>query len=431
MKHLISRVLAVNIEKYMSPTARKLTRNSHLIALRDGFQLSMPFIFIGCLFVPLMFPIITEPAGDGSSIWFNDILSVLRPLLLPIHQATLGAMALIVSFGVAASLGKQYALPERLSGLTGSLAFLMLSGLPQEGGMDIRYLGGAGIFTALVASFYAVEVIHFCVKRGWCINMPEDVPRITVQAFRLIIPIFVVLTSVSAFNLILKEHIGVHFPQIIEQVFRPLVLASDSLVAVLVSVFICQVLWFVGIHGSVIVTGIMNPFWMTNLLINQQAISADSPVLPHIYTASFWDFFLLIGGVGSTLPLVFLAIRSRSNQLKSIGKVALVPAIFNINEPILFGFPIIMNPLFVIPFIGVPLLNAVLVWNLTSIGILDRVVMMLPWTLPAPIGAAWAANGSINNALMTLVALTISYFCYRPFFRAHERIVLDQQQAQQ
>lgn len=429
MTHVMIRLMTANLDRYFSPVGRSITRSPHLTALRDGFQLSMPFIFIGCLFVPLISPLIGVPANqDGMSLWWRELLALVRPIVLPTYQLTLGVIALIVAFGIASSLAKQYDLPERLSGLTGAMAFLMLSGFEDSAALNITYLGGAGIFTALVASFYSVEIIHLCVIRKWCIRMPEDVPLITAQTFKLVIPIFLVLISLSVFNLLLDRNFGVHLPQLIEQIFRPLVLASDSMAAVLISVFICQLLWFVGIHGSIIVTGIMNPFWMANLLMNQQAMEAGVSVLPHIYTASFWDFFLLIGGVGSTLPLVYMALKSRSSQLNSVGKVALIPSLFNINEPILFGFPIIMNPVFIVPFVCVPLINAVIAWYLTSMGILDRIVMMLPWTVPAPIGAAWVANGSIVNALMVLFALINSYFLYLPFFLAHEKIVLEQQQ---
>lgn len=263
---------------------------------------------------------------------------------------------------------------------------------------------------------------------GWYIKMPEDVPILTIQSFKLIVPIFAVMISISTFNVFLDAQFGVHFPQLIEELFRPLVLASDSLAAVLISILICQLLWFMGIHGALIITGIMNPFWMSNLLENQTALEAGGQVLPHIYLPAFWDFFVLIGGVGSTLPLVYLAIKSRSKQLKSVGKVGVIPAIFNINEPILFGFPIIMNPLFLVPFIFVPMFNATIAWFLTSAEVLDRVVLMIPWSVPAPIGAAWAANGSYMNALMVVFAMVNAYFIYLPFFRTHEKILVEQEE---
>ncbi len=422
----VARLLMASVEQYFSPGARKVARSVHLLAIRDGFQLSMPFVFIGCFFVPIIFPLLPDGGlAGGHNGWERHVVA-LRSLIMPMYQLTLGVVALIVSFGIAASLAKQYRLPERLSGLTGCLAFLMLSGFAGAPHSDLHYLGGAGIFTAVIASLYSVEIIHFCVVRHWYIKMPDDVPMITVQTFKLIIPIFFIFLSLSVVNLLLNQYVGAPLPRLIEEGFKPLIHASDTLAALLISILICQLLWFVGIHGSIIVTGIMNPFWMSNLLANQQAMEAGSRVLPHIYTASFWDFFLLIGGVGSTLPLVFLALKSRSNQLKSVGKVALIPAIFNINEPILFGFPIIMNPVFIVPFIGVPLLNATLAWYLTEMGFLDRIAMMLPWTIPAPLGAAWAANGSVTNVLMVVLAIVNAYFIYLPFFRTHEKMILEQ-----
>jgi PTS system cellobiose-specific IIC component len=427
MNQSIMRLCANQVEQFMNPVAKLLMRSQHLMAMRDGFQLAMPFIFVGCMFVPIIFPPFADSESWMSMAWM-DLSLALRPILLPTYQLTLGVVGLIVSFGVSASLAKSYQLPERLSGLTGCMAFLMLAGFYIDGQEDARYLGGAGLFTALIASLYSIEVVRFFIRMGWYIKMPEDVPILTIQSFKLIVPIFAVMISISTFNVFLDAQFGVHFPQLIEELFRPLVLASDSLAAVLISILICQLLWFMGIHGALIITGIMNPFWMSNLLENQTALEAGGQVLPHIYLPAFWDFFVLIGGVGSTLPLVYLAIKSRSKQLKSVGKVGAIPAIFNINEPILFGFPIIMNPLFLVPFIFVPMLNATIAWFLTSAEILDRVVLMIPWSVPAPIGAAWAANGSYMNALMVVFAMVNSYFIYLPFFRTHERILVEQEE---
>ncbi len=421
------RVFASQVEQVMNPVAKLLMRSQHLMALRDGFQLAMPFIFVGCMFVPIIFPPFANAESAFSIRWF-ELANTLRPVLLPTYQLTLGVVGLIVAFGISASLAKHYQLPERLSGLTGCMAFLMLIGFDSLGPDQIRYLGGAGLFTAIIASIYSIEIVRLFIRQGWYIKMPDDVPILTVQSFKLMIPIFVVVTSLSIFNVGMEAKFGVHFPQLIEALFRPLVSASDSLGAVLISIFICQLLWFMGIHGALIITGIMNPFWMSNLLENQAALEESAvAVLPHIYLPAFWDFFVLVGGVGSTLPLVYLAIKSRSNQLKSVGKVGLIPTIFNINEPILFGFPIIMNPLFLVPFVFVPMINATIAWFLTSAEILDRVVIMIPWSVPAPLGAAWAANGSVVNALMVLFAIVNAYFLYLPFFRAHEKILVEQE----
>lgn len=404
------------IEQRLTPAANIITRNQHITAMRDGFSLAMPFVIVGSLMVPLLFP----PFAISSASRLGHVYLLLRPILLPTFELTLGLVALIVAFGASASLAKQYQLPERLCGLTGCLSFLLFIGFRDNGATNI-FLGGMGLFTALISSAYSIEIIRFFYKRGWCIRLPEEVPVMTRNGFQLLMPLLVIMLSISVMNAVMLQTTGQILPQLIGEALRPLIVASDTLTAVLISLFLCNLLWFVGIHGALIITGIMNPFWLTYLFENQRALAAGEAVLPHIYLQGFWDFYLLIGGIGSTLPLVFMAMRSRSRQLKSVGKIGLLPSLFNINEPILFGFPVIMNPVFLLPFVFVPLINACIAWYLTQLGVLDRAVAMLPWSMPSPLGAAWSANGSWKNMCMCLFAFFNAWMLYRPFFKVHER----------
>lgn len=404
------------IEQRLTPAANIITRNQHITAMRDGFSLAMPFVIVGSLMVPLLFP----PFAISSASRLGHVYLLLRPMLLPTFELTLGLVALIVAFGASASLAKQYQLPERLCGLTGCLFFLLFIGFRDNGATNI-FLGGMGLFTALISSAYSIEIIRFFYKRGWCIRLPEEVPVMTRNGFQLLMPLLVIMLSISVMNAVMLQTTGQILPQLIGEALRPLIVASDTLTAVLISLFLCNLLWFVGIHGALIITGIMNPFWLTYLFENQRALAAGEAVLPHIYLQGFWDFYLLIGGIGSTLPLVFMAMRSRSRQLKSVGKIGLLPSLFNINEPILFGFPVIMNPVFLLPFVFVPLINACIAWYLTQLGVLDRAVAMLPWSMPSPLGAAWSANGSWKNMCMCLFAFFNAWMLYRPFFKVHER----------
>ena len=404
------------IEQRLTPAANIITRNQHITAMRDGFSLAMPFVIVGSLMVPLLFP----PFAISSASRLGHVYLLLRPMLLPTFELTLGLVALIVAFGASASLAKQYQLPERLCGLTGCLSFLLFIGFRDNGATNI-FLGVMVLFTALISSAYSIEIIRFFYKRGWCIRLPEEVPVMTRNGFQLLMPLLVIMLSISVMNAVMLQTTGQILPQLIGEALRPLIVASDTLTAVLISLFLCNLLWFVGIHGALIITGIMNPFWLTYLFENQRALAAGEAVLPHIYLQGFWDFYLLIGGIGSTLPLVFMAMRSRSRQLKSVGKIGLLPSLFNINEPILFGFPVIMNPVFLLPFVFVPLINACIAWYLTQLGVLDRAVAMLPWSMPSPLGAAWSANGSWKNMCMCLFAFFNAWMLYRPFFKVHER----------
>ena len=161
------------IEQRVTPFANLLTRSQHITAMRDSFALAMPFVIVGSLMVPLIFP---PFAINGA--WYLAI----RPMLLPTFELTIGLIALIIAFGASASLGKQYQLPERLSGLTGCLAFLVFIGFKENAGSNL-FLGGMGIFSALISSFYSVEVIRFFYRKSWCIRLPDEVPIMTRTAF--------------------------------------------------------------------------------------------------------------------------------------------------------------------------------------------------------------------------------------------------------
>lgn len=157
------------IEQRLAPLANVLTRNNHITAMRDSFALAMPFVIVGSLLVPILFP----PVSINGASAFGQFYFQLRPILLPTFELTIGLVALIVAFGASASLAKQYRLPERLCGLTGCLAFLLFIGFRDNGATNI-FLGGMGIFTALISSTYSIEIVRFFYKKGWCIRLPEE-----------------------------------------------------------------------------------------------------------------------------------------------------------------------------------------------------------------------------------------------------------------
>ena len=281
-------------------------------------------------------------------------------------------------------------------------------------------------FTALLTAIYASEVYAWLKRNNITIKLPPQVPTGVARSFEVLIPVLAIILTLHPFNMLLQETTGMILPEAIMSMLKPLVAASDSLPAVLLAVLLCQILWFAGIHGTMIVTGIMNPFWMANLAANQAALAAGEP-LPHIFLQGFWDHYLLIGGVGSTLPLAFLLLRSKAAHLRTIGKMGIVPGLFNINEPILFGAPIIMNPLFFLPFVLVPMVNATLAYFALKLDLVSRVVSMTPWTTPAPIGASWAANWSFSPVILCLICMATAMVMYLPFLKAYEKQLLAQE----
>ncbi|MDU6059222.1 MAG: PTS transporter subunit EIIC [Enterobacter sp.] len=408
MSSLYQSMVAV-IEQSITPLAAKLGQQKYVIAIRDGFTAALPFMIIGSFMLVFIFPPFSADTTNSFARGWLDFSQTYREQLMLPFNLSMGVMTFFISVGIGASLGRQFNLDPVMSGLLAFMAFLLVAAPYADGKISTQYLSGQGIFTALITAIYSTRVYAWLKQNNVTIRLPKEVPTGVARSFEILIPVM----------------------QAIMHLLEPLVSASDSLPAILLSVLLCQIFWFAGIHGSLIVTGIMNPFWMANLSANQAALAAGA-ALPHVYLQGFWDHYLLIGGVGSTLPLAFLLLRSRVTHLRTIGKMGVVPSFFNINEPILFGAPIIMNPMLFIPFVFVPLVNACLAYGATKLGWLAQVVSLTPWTTPAPIGASWAANWALSPVVMCLVCMVMSALMYLPFLRAYERTLIknEEQKAQ-
>lgn len=411
------------IEKRLAPMAGVIAQQRYVLAIRDGFIAALPFMIVGSFMLVFIFPpISTNTTFQFAKAWLNFSANYREQLMLPFNMS-MGLMTIFISVGVGASLGKQYSLDPITTGLLSLMSFMLVAADLKNGALSMQYFSGQGIFTALLCSIYATEVYRWLQKRNITIKLPEQVPPGVSRSFEVLIPVIVIMITLHPLNLFIEHVTGMILPEAIMAMLKPLVAASDSLLAVILAVLLCQILWFAGIHGTMIVTGIMNPFWMANLASNQAALAAGEAI-PHTFVQGFWDHFLFIGGVGSTLPLAILLIRSRAAHLRTIGRMGFVPGLFNINEPILFGVPIIMNPILFIPFVFIPVINAILAWYAIDLGLVEKVVMMTAWMTPAPIGASWATNWAIAPVILCFICMAIAALMYYPFVKAYEKTLL-------
>ena len=411
------------IEKRLAPMAGVIAQQRYVLAIRDGFIAALPFMIVGSFMLVFIFPpISSNTTFQFAKAWLNFSANYREQLMLPFNMS-MGLMTIFISVGVGASLGKQYSLDPITTGLLSLMSFMLVAADLKNGALSMQYFSGQGIFTALLCSIYAAEVYRWLQKRNITIKLPEQVPPGVSRSFEVLIPVIVIMITLHPLNLFIEHATGMILPEAIMAMLKPLVAASDSLLAVILAVLLCQILWFAGIHGTMIVTGIMNPFWMANLASNQAALAAGEAI-PHTFVQGFWDHFLFIGGVGSTLPLAILLIRSRAAHLRTIGRMGFVPGLFNINEPILFGAPIIMNPILFIPFVFIPVINAILAWYAIDLGLVEKVVMMTAWTTPAPIGASWATNWAIAPVILCFICMAIAALMYYPFVKAYEKTLL-------
>ncbi|MEB6632845.1 PTS sugar transporter subunit IIC [Kluyvera cryocrescens] len=425
MSSLYSKLISI-IEQKITPMAGAVGQQKYVTSIRDGFITALPFMIVGSFMLVFIFPPFSPDTTWGfAQAWLKFSLDHRDALMLPFNFS-MGIMTLFISVGIAASLAKHHELDPLTAGMLSLMAFLLVAAPLKDGQISTAYFSGQGIFTAILVAIYSTELYAFLKRKNITIRLPPEVPTGVARSFEILVPVLAVVVTLHPLNLFIESQLGMIIPEAIMSLVKPLVAASDTLPAVLLSVLVCQVLWFAGIHGALIVTGIMNPFWMANLSINQAAMAAGE-VIPHIYVQGFWDHYLLIGGVGSTLPLAFLLLRSKAIHLRTIGRMGVVPGLFNINEPILFGAPIIMNPLFFLPFVLVPMVNATLAWFALDLDLVSRVVSMTPWTTPAPIGASWAANWSFSPVILCLMCMVTSAAMYLPFLKAYEKQLLEQE----
>lgn len=417
------------IERKIAPVAGKIGGQRHVLAVRDGFISAMPFMIVGSFLMILAFPPFSkETTFAFGQMWLEFATTHKDAIMLPFRM-TMGIMTIYVAVGIGYNLSQGYNLSPLMGGLLSLCSFLIVAAPFSNGNIPAMFMGGTGIFTALLTSIYSVELMRFLKAKNFTIRLPEQVPEKIAQSFELLVPVLVMIATLYPLSLILQHYSGMLLPELIMEIFKPLVAASDSLTAVLICVLVSHLLWFCGIHGAAIVTNLLQPFWLANIAANQMALEMGE-ILPNSFVDPFWRFYIVIGGCGSTLALVIMYMRSRSAHLRSIGKLSVVPSFFNINEPVIFGSPIIMNPIMLIPFVGAPLVNATVAWFALSSGFVDKPISIVPWTTPSLLGAPWAAGWTFGPILLVLTNFAISCVIWLPFFKAYEKQLVDQENAE-
>lgn len=294
----------------------------------------------------------------------------------------------------------------------GSTKLVPFTGVPTD------YLGAKGVFAAMLVGIVTVEIYRFVVKKNWTIKMPQGVPPMVASAFASLIPSFFVIT----FWWIIATVLNINIPQIIMSIFEPLVKASDTAGTVFIVTFLNRILWSVGIHGGNVVGSVAGTFLALTNVQNQAAFAAGK-ALPHMFTGVFYDNYIWIG----LAPLAIVMSFSKSKQIKTLGLLALPAALFNIGEPLIFGIPIVMNPIMMIPFVLGYMIIAVLAVILTATHIIPVPVLSAPWIMPAPLKTLMATNGSIMACIYVLIAWIILALIFYPFVKVMEKQDLNKQ----
>ncbi len=423
------------LEKRLLGPMVKLSEQRYMLAIRDGMISLMPLTIVGALFL-LSVSMAWPESWQSSPLlqWINA--NAWTKIVMPFH-ATMGIMALLVAYNVAAALAKSYNLEPSVNGslalvaffLTHTQKYIMQGGLSLDGEalgmvMPMARFGGEGIFVAMLCAFFSVEVYRFFKTHKLTIKMPEGVPPMVAASFEALVPFFVVIVAVWLLSIM--GQVDLH--SLIAWFLTPIKHGLNSLPGVILVEALVGFLWFMGIHGAAMVGTIAGPFWLNMVAANSQA-QVMGEAMPYIATGAFFEVFGRVGGSGGTLGLVIaMTFFARSKYIKSVGRVSLVPGIFNINEPVIFGLPIMLNPFMMIPFVLAPVVSSIIAYTAISLGMVGRIYILTAWTLPGPLGAFLATGNDWRALVLSLLCLTISTLIYLPFLRMYDKKMLKEEE---
>jgi len=403
----------VFLQKKLLPAANKYAQFPFINVLRNSVMTIIPLMVLGAI------------GTFMTNIPFKGIAEAVVPLYpffngLSLVTANLSGLLVAISVGYFAAI--QYKL-DGILGITASLTSFMATQLSEEITIMTANFGATGIFTAIVTGFIAVYIIHLCNKYHLEIKMPDGVPPMVTGTFSLLIPLFI---SVALF-LGMRIGLGLDVNALIMMLFSPLSKVFGTMLGMILYTLFGSLLFLCGINTAVIF-GFLIPILSLSTEVNVAAVAAGG--LPPALTTWGMVTIVLMGGTGATLGLaVLMAFFAKSNMYKTLGRIALIPSFFNINEPLLYGFPIVFNPVMAIPFIVTPIVNAVTTWLLMSANIIGRAYVDIPWTTPPGISGFLASGGDFRTMIWSIVLVGISMVIYYPFFRISDKAALEKEEA--
>ena len=428
------------INKNILPPVMKFVNLKPMLAIKNGMLYPIPFIVIGAIFLILgNFPY--TPIADAIS------KSGLSAIFMQAYNGSMALMAVFAVFGIAYSWVHDAGYEGVSAGLLAIVVDVILqpdsvTNVTNSAGktstawvasnvIDKNWLGGKGMIVAIIVGLLVGWIYTWFMRKGFTIKLPEQVPANVAASFTALVPGAVIVSGATAVYAFFRLGLSTTFVEWIYKVIQtPLQHATDGPMGVFIVAFLPVFLWFFGVHGSTIIGGIMTPLLLANNADNNALYKAGKLTVnngAHIVTQSFMDQYITVTGAGLTIGLViFMLSRAKSTQMKTLGKLEIVPALFNINEPILFGVPLVLNPLLAVPFILTPLLSGILTYLVIKFGIIPPFNgIYVPWTTPPIISGLIVGGwqGAVWQAIMLLMTIA----SYWPFAKKYDQILLKQE----
>lgn len=418
--------LIIFIEKG-KPFFEKLSRNIYLRAIKDGFISSMPAVLFSSIFI-----LIAAVPNIFGFKWSDEQLAfILKP-----YNYSMGILALLVAGTTAKSLTdsvntrsmeKTNQINYMSTFLAAVVGLLILAADPIEGGFANGLLGTRGLLTAFLAAFITVNIYKVCIKNNVTIRLPEEVPPNIAQVFKDVIPFALSVLSIYGLDLIVRNIFGTNVAESVGKILAPLFSATDGYIGLAIVFGAYAFFWFVGIHGPSVVEPLIVAISYANIEANIQLVQAGMHA-DKILNPVTQTFVVTMGGTGATLvvPFMFMWLcKSKRNRI--VGRASVVPTFFGVNEPILFGAPIVLNPIFFIPFVTAPIINVWIMKFFVDVLQMNSFSIILPWTTPAPIGIVMGTALAPLSFVLAITLIIIDTLIYYPFVKVYDHQILEEE----
>lgn len=417
--------------------ATKLGNQIHLRTLRDAFATFMPFMMLAG-FVTLINSVILEPTGFMGEIVDTSTLTTLQQIGTSIANGTLSITTLLVVAAVSYHMCASRNYTNHIAAVLVAIStFVVLTPMQMmfttenadkavevTGVIPISYTGASGMFVGIFVGLAATELfIKLSNNKKLQIQLSGNIPPAVLKSFNVLIPIIITITSFALLSFIIIQLFNMDINKLITTIVtEPLSKITTGLPGFLLITSIANLFFGFGIHQAVISGSLLDPFLIQNMQENMAAY-ANKEQIPHIINMAFKDTFAVMGGSGNTIALLIaIFIFSRRKDYKDFAKLSVTPAIFNISEPIIFGLPIVFNISLIIPFVLAPIFSLTVAYFATAVGLINHVVVQIPWTTPPVISGFLATAGDWRAAVLQILLIAASVFIYLPFLRIDEHV---------
>ena len=422
------------LEKRLLPIASWVARNNYLQVLSQTFISLLPVIIIGAFALILSkSPVLFTGFEEGSQ-WYNffkawtEWTDANLQTLKFINATTLGALSLWVSVGIAYRWARKYETDPFMTIIVVVVNFLLINSVKVDATWATNYFGGEGLFSAIIGAFLSAQLFRYLTTKGiGTINFPASVPASLSKSISSMLPMALTMLAGALVAGTIANVFHTTIPALVLSIGKPLNVGIDNPIGMsLVSTFGQLAFWF-GIHNSAILS-VFSPIMYSNLAANAEAfaLGASASQLPYIVNQSFFYSFCGIGGAGATFSLVILLMRSKSESLKTVGRLSFVPACFGINEPVIFGLPIMMNVTLLIPFVFIQIVNIFIVYYAMFFNLLNRPMFYLGGTSPEIVKAV-LANMDVRSVILWIVLVIVDGILWYPFFKNVEKQKLEEE----